>query len=257
MLRAFYLLSDYMSIIEGLMNYWMTEKEAKVYLLCLEYGTIQPAKIAKISWLNRTSCYDIVETLVHKGVLITTQQQWTKKYSAINPELLFEQLQQKFWSFETILPALINLWNKYSIRPKVKIYEWIAWMKQVYMDTLSSETEILAFVGNQSASDEILQRFQKSYVPLRREKKIYAKVILCPSPANEHYHELDKENYRESRFLKDDAIEFGCELNFYGTNKVMIALYNESDMCGVIIESEHLYKTVSWIFGYLRKWLWA
>ncbi len=245
-----------MNIIAGLVNYWMTEKEAKIYLLCLEYWTIQPAKISALSWINRTSCYDILESLTHKWVLTITQHQGNKKYSAVSPELLFVQLQQKFGSFENILPALNALWNKYSVKPKIKIYEWLEWMKQVYLDTLSSETEILAFVWNQAAGDAILARFKDSYVPRRREQKVYAKVILCPSAANETYHQSDRENYRESRFLQDDSIEFWCELNFYGPNKVMIALYNESDMCGVIIESQHLYKTLTWIFWYVRQWLW-
>lgn len=234
----------------------MTEKEAKIYLLCLEYWSIQAAKIASLSWINRSTCYDILDWLIRKWVLGMTQQQWTRKYTAVNPSLLFQQLEKQCDAFAWILPMLTAISDKWTTKPKITIYEWIEWIKKAYLDTLTSTTDILAFVGNHVADERIMQRFWNEYVPERVKKQIHAKVILTHSPANRAYHENDKKWYRESRFLIDDSLDFSCEINCYSTNKILIAWYSETDMYWIIIEWEHVSKTLVSIFTYIWSGLW-
>jgi sugar-specific transcriptional regulator TrmB len=61
-------------ITETLQAYGLTEKEAKVYLLCLEYGMMQAAKIASLAHINRTSCYDLLDLMKGKQLLIESKK---------------------------------------------------------------------------------------------------------------------------------------------------------------------------------------
>lgn len=247
------------TLVQWLMSYGLQQDEASIYLFCLENGSVSISAIAEYTGISVDESRKFVSALVQKWVLsesrLLPQDAFgiqEKQYQAVSPELLFGHLQQRFQSFGGILPDLIWLSTSYGIRPKIKILEGIEGIKQVYNDTLHSQTDIMAFLGNHAATSEVMSWLYDEYVPARVKKNIYAKVILSPSTANTEYHKNDHRYHRESRILPDSSLNFGCEICLYGPWKMMVAFYHASDMCGVLIESDRLYETVSGIFTYMR-----
>ncbi len=50
----------------------LTDKESALYIAAMELGISSPAStIAKRAHVNRTTAYDVLETLVEKGLIIT------------------------------------------------------------------------------------------------------------------------------------------------------------------------------------------
>jgi hypothetical protein len=47
-------------------------------------------------------------------------------------------------------------------------------------------------------------------------------------------------------------LDINCEINLYGPNKVLIWLYDETEMAGLIIESKSFYETLKWLFALTR-----
>lgn len=231
-----------------LLSYGLSEREAKVYLACLEYQSVLPSTLAKKLSMNRVTCYDILQGFVQKWLVAETIKYNTKWFSPLSPELIFQQIQQKYENIASILPLLLSMWGKYGVKPTMKWFEWLEWMKALYTDTLQYEYPIYAFVGNHVADPLLLEYFQQEYVPARVKKKIFASVILSPSEENMIYHKKDKKNYRKSLFLDAWVGDIQCEINIYGTNKCMVALYDKSDMCGFILESERIYQTLKTLF---------
>jgi sugar-specific transcriptional regulator TrmB len=239
------------TITETLESYWLSPKQAKIYLLCLEYGMMQPAKIASLAHINRTSCYDTLNSMKQKHLLIETTKKWIKYYSASNPELLFESLQKRYNAFESVLPSLIALSENTSIKPKIKILEWLEGIKQAYIDTLSSEEDILAVLWNDIQSNDLITRLDTEYLDKRINKKIFAKVLLSETESNLDYHNQSSQQLRETRFLKG-SLDFWCEINIYGPKKILIVLYNQKELSAMIIESQALYETIKTLFLHLR-----
>jgi HTH-type transcriptional regulator, sugar sensing transcriptional regulator len=235
-------------ITSALASYGLSEKEAKVYLACLEYQSVLPSTLAKKLAMNRVTCYDILQWFVKKWLVAETVKYHTKRFSPLSPELLLQQLQQKSQYLEQVLPLLTAMRGKHGVKPTMKWFEGFSWMKALYSDTLNYQDSIYAFVGNHVADQSLLEYFKQEYVPQRVKKKIFASVILSESEANRNYHKQDKKNFRESRFLQSDLGDIQCEINIYGTHKCMIALYDRSDMCGFILESERIYQTFKTIF---------
>lgn len=246
------------TLLEGLVSYGLREDEASVYLLCLEEWAVTAGDIAQRTSISVAQSASVIKDLIHRGILVESDRHsWPDNtyYQAVSPELLFANLQQRFQRFWSVLPDLIGLSATLGIKPKIKIAEWIEWIKHVYNDTLHSQTEILAFLGNHVATPEVMSWLYDEYVPARVQKNIYAKVILSSSTANREYQQNDYRYHRESRMLPDASINFWCEICLYDQSKIMIAFYHASDMCGILIESERLHETLTWIFTYMRSTL--
>lgn len=235
-------------MIETLIQHWLTEKEARMYVLVLEYTALQPATMASKLAMNRVTCYDMAKSLCKKWYLAESMRGGVKRYVATSPTVLLEEFANTFENFQTVVPDLLAIAGKFGFKPKIKRFECLEGMKALYGDTLQSKVPILAFVGNHVASSDVMTYFAKDYLPRRKKKKIFAQVLLSDSPANRLYHDTDAANYRESRFLDSTSGDIQCEINIYGPNKLMIAMYNKSDMCGLMIESETVYETMKTIF---------
>jgi hypothetical protein len=95
-------------------------------------------------------------------------------------------------------------------------------MKALYADTLTSSEPIYAWVGNHVIHDGLLSYFKKEYVPARKKKKIFAYVIASYHKENKNYQSADKRALRETRMFDDSSLDIQCEINLYGTDKVLI-----------------------------------
>ncbi len=239
-------------MISSLIQYWLTEKEARAYLLCLEYSALQPSTIASKLGMNRVTCYDMLQWLCKKWIMAESIRNKVKRYVATSPDMLLNVFTHKYEQFKSVIPDLISISGKFGIKPKIKWFEWLQGMKALYEDTLTSNEPILAYVWNQVAHWDLLTYFKNEYVPRRVNKKIFAHVLLSQSWENLIYHKWDKRNYRKSLFLKEWSWDINCEINIYGPNKVMIAMYDKSDMCWLVVESNAVYETMKTIFNNIR-----
>ena len=188
-------------LTDALIAYGLTEKEAKVYLACLEYQSVLPSTLASKLSMNRVTCYDILISFTKKGLVAETIKNGTKWFSPLSPDFLFQSLQSKCHTFGEALPLLLGMRGKHGIKPILKRFEGFEGMKSLYADTLTSTEPIYAFVGNHVADPLLLEYFKNEYVPARVKKKIFAHVLLSESEENKIYHKQDKRNYRESKFL--------------------------------------------------------
>lgn len=239
-------------MLQTLVDHGLTEKEARIYVACLEYSALQPSTIASKLNINRVTCYDTVKSLCKKWYLSESIRNGVKRYVAVSPTALLENFTHTLDEFKTVIPDLLAIAGKFGIKPKIKWFEGLDEMKVLYQDTLQSTVPILAFVWNHVAHPDMMTYFDKHYLPRRKKKKVFAQVLLSESPANRLYHMQDSDNYRESRFLDPLHWDIQCEINIYWPNKVFIAMYNAADMCGLMIESETVYETMKTIFNSIR-----
>jgi sugar-specific transcriptional regulator TrmB len=69
-------------ITGGLQKLGLTDKEARCYLALIERSEMSVSEMARISRVNRTAAYDVIETLIEKG-LCSIVPGGVKKYRAL------------------------------------------------------------------------------------------------------------------------------------------------------------------------------
>lgn len=228
---------------EQLIKLGFSQKETSVYLALLELGPSTATEIARKAGINRTTSYDILESLVSDGLVSLTGEAKIQKYSAENPEKVIKFLESKIKQAEDrlgeaqmLLPQLLSIFTTKE-KPKVKFYDGLEGMREAFEDTLTAENEILAFAVGADMFQSLGREYFTSYFKRRVEKNIHVRVIAPDDPGSRDVVANDKNELRTSLLVPKDKFYFSIEMNIYN-NKIMIASWKEK--FAIIIESEEI-----------------
>ncbi|HCP08598.1 MAG TPA: hypothetical protein DIT25_02255 [Candidatus Moranbacteria bacterium] len=228
---------------EELIKLGFSSKESQVYLALLELGPSTATEIARKAGINRTTSYDILESLAGDGLVNLTGEAKIQKYSAENPEKVIKFLENKIKQAEErlneaqmLLPQLLSIFTTKE-KPKIKFYEGIEGMREAFEDTLNAENEILAFAVGEDVFKALSENYTRSYFKRRTEKNIKVRVIAPDTSESRAVTMNDKEELRTSILVPKDKFNFSIEMNIYN-NKIMIASWKEK--FAIIIESEEI-----------------
>lgn len=101
----------------------------------------------------------------------------------------------------------------------------------MYSDLLTSTKEpICSFLGLEEMQPTISKRLFGDFLPQRIKLKIPAKVIVSNQQANKNYKLMDKKSLKETHIIKSETFFLNGEINIYGENRVMIAMFNDKEM---------------------------
>jgi len=230
------------NIYENLVKSGLSENESKVFLVLLELGRGTVTEITRKAGLNRTTGYDILDNLVNKRLVSISGKEPKQEYLAESPEnivvLLEQQLNEKKEQLEKIknvLPEMKSLHNV-SGRPKVRFYEGIQGLKDVYEDTLNSSEPIRAYASVDDMHTGLPNYFPE-YYKRRANNGIAIRAIIPDTPIGRERKSVDAKEKRESALVPKEVFDFSPEINIYD-NKVMIASWKEK--LGIIIESAEI-----------------
>lgn len=227
-----------------LKNIGLTEKEAAVYLALLELGSSPVSTISHQAKINRVTTYDILKKLIQKGLVNFLRRKDIKYFAATKPDIVYQEYKTKLTSFKNALPALKRLSGQ-TPHPRVRYFEGLEGIKNIYTDTLSSKTEILNYSNSKEIRDN-WPEYDSEYVTRRVKKKIFLRGI---SPLDDYGLKVqteDQKYLREIRLVPAKDFSFTNEINIYD-NKVAIVSYR-NELIGMIIESIEIANTQRDIF---------
>jgi sugar-specific transcriptional regulator TrmB len=235
-------------ILNELLSAGLSEKEAKTYLSLLELGEASIAKITKKSALKRSTVYEMLENLKEKGLVSQTHHQKRTLFLAESPKKLVESLENKKRRLQESLPELLSMMNLLDKKPKIRYFEGLAGVREVFEDTLRHpDQEILTWFPYPyiNLGEDY---FWKHYFPERLAKKIWARAIVPDTTQNRAFAKLMQEKaITRTRFVIDPAFQlFSIEIKIYGKNKLGIISYDEN--LGLIIESAKIFEGLKAIF---------
>ncbi|MBU1180446.1 hypothetical protein KJ885_05890 [Patescibacteria group bacterium] len=233
-----------MKIEEILSQFGLSQKDSAVYLSSLELGTASATRIARKAGIKRTTSYDILEELMERGLIGQTQKGKKRLFYAGEPEELLKLLDRKKEQLMEAMPILKSIYNTAGAKPKIRYYEGIEGLKEVYRDTLSYYGELSAFI-TENVITKLGQTFVNEYKAKRKRAKISVRVIGPDTPEIIEYKKLDKKDLQQTRLVSQEKFPFSIEMNIYG-NKLAFMSFKEE--MGVIIESNEIAKNMKLLF---------
>lgn len=238
----------------ALLEIGLHENQIKVYLALLQMGEGNIHDIAVNAAIKRTTAYSILDVLKTKGLVTYLEKSGHRTYYAENPKkvLLYfknreQDLKTQAKKFEGLIPELSSIYNVSATKPKIKFYEGVEGLKQVFEETLTLKPneEILAIATATLIHKVLGDEWAADYLSRRAKGKIKQKAIIEDSPSGRVHQKNDKAESRISRLVPSDKFPFSNEIDIFG-NKVMIASFK--DQMGVIIESADVAQTWKAIF---------
>ncbi len=226
----------------------LTEKQAKIYLACLELGECSIKEIARKAELKRTTIYDIIDDMIKAGFIKTIMQGKKKKYLAAEPSELESIIKKREILLAQILPQLNSLNNSGGTKPKVWFYEGKEGLKKAYADTLKYNGELLSFASEHVA--HILgKNWVENYFRKRIKRKIHVRAIM---PSAEYLTKeiisRDRKQLRMTKTINPNKYLFSIEINLYGHRKV--AFMSSKEETALVIEAPEIYNTLKLIFEF-------
>ncbi len=225
-----------------LQSFGFSQKESEVYIALLELGKGKVTEISRKAGINRTTGYDILDSLVHKGVISISGKEPKQEYAAEPPQAITEYLKREARKTEECIARSENITSELSLiysyqnRPKIRFYEGIEGLQHVYEDTLTSHEEIRAYANVDKMHDTLVNYFP-AYYKKRAKKGIPIRAIIPNTDIGKERKNNDIYEMRETALVPKETYYFTPEINIYD-NKIMIASWREK--LGIIIESEEI-----------------
>ena len=224
-----------MNLQKTLKEYGLSEKQAKIYLACLELGSAPVQKISQKASLARSTVYEVLESLKEGGLISTFKKKKTKYFSAEEPQNVINLAKERVSSLEQALPEFNALYGQAKVRPTVRFYEGRQEMKIIFDEIINEADELLSFGSARDLLDT-MGDFWPKFVRRRVEKKIPAKVILSESKTAYERKRLGQKDLREVRMVPAEykhngtIVVWANKIAMFSLKKDLVALVVESDV---------------------------
>lgn len=223
---------------EELINYGLSEKEAKVYLLLLKSGETTANRLIEISGMPRGTIYDVLERLKLRGLVSSFLKNKAAHFAANDLEVLIKDLDEKKIFLEKALPKIRKLKNTVSKSPTIEVFEGFSAIRKVLDDILDNCREVI-IMGDEMSAREVAKHLPENFKVRRIEKKIHIKNLLEDSSVS---RKLKNNRYSEVRYLKE-----------LGDSKAAIIIYNDTTVHMIMDEPVTIIRIVSSIHAKMQK----
>ncbi len=242
---------------QSLKNLDLSEKEAVVYLASLELGLTTIQEIAGKSQISRSTTYQVIESLMKKGLMSALTKGKKKYFSADVPERLMtlidikeRELEKRKKELKAILPELKELARLSGERPKIKFYNGKQGIRRIQEDI--GRTKNLGSIEEFVPLDDAYQLFQAHPRDHRHEMGKKIKVperMIYTSKKGEILPQ--KKGPIETLFIPIEKFPFHTEITIYAY-KVALVSFGRKQI-GVVLESEDIANTLRCMFDLLWK----
>lgn len=245
-----------------LMDFGLTKNEAKIYLAALELNQGLASSLAKKTKINRSSAYSIINSLQKKGFMSSYEKRGVRYFQAVDPGIILQWGESKLMTekeklahFSSILPSLYAL-SKYEEQkyPKVKVFEGIEGVRNIFEDTLKERKEIYTFSYIDKIFTLLGQKYTDNYIEQRKKLGIHVNMISPNSNWFKSYFHKNEDQLRRSKLIPLDKFPLQGEIRIYGA-KVSIIAFDQNIPFGLIIENEFITAMFKTIFDYFWNYI--
>lgn len=220
----------------------LEEKEAKIYMTCLQLGKDTVFHIAEHSGIKRTTVYFILKSLVERGLIATEKTKKAVLFSPAHPRRLLIHVDHQKKILDDLLPELAALYNVEPDKPDIQVFEGAAGLKHVYEEIISllqEKREALFFggVGHLRAYPDLLKAWKRE----TKNKNFRIRELINDDAFHREYAgELaqNKNPHHEIRFLLQSVGSFHNDNAILGNKLVIFS--TEKTLFATVVESGHI-----------------
>ncbi len=241
------------SLIEQLSYYGFSDKEAKIYLTCLELWSSLASTIARRAEINRWTTYSILEDFKRRWIASENIRDDLKYFSVLNPKTLFKREEEKYEKMKSTLPELLAITEKFGNRPKTQFFEWLEWLKKIFEEVLAAWEKMtspyLSFVWTNEMDPRVEKYIYNEFIPQRLKIKTKTRAIMSQDKSK--YMDYHKKSHN-TLIVDKPLFDLWNEIVVYSGNKVAILMYDTAEMSWLTIESQTLHDGLTSLFNLIR-----
>lgn len=236
-------------IVKTLVEYGLSDKEAKMYLaiLKLEIATVNEA--AETAGINRSSAYVVLESLKDKGLVFCSQDKKIQQYLATDPSLLLQKATDEAQrqkdikeKISEIIPELKALHKDSKQKPKVMVFEGEKGTINALSLSLDSKEKVMRVLS----SSEQVSDLMIDYTIKRFNKGIKMFGIHPDGPIARSLIEKAPKNFDENLLLPANKYKISADIAIFDDKIGYIS--NKQKGISFIIENKDMAEVMKTIF---------
>ena len=217
------------------------EKQAEVYLACLQLGSATIQELSQASGVKRSSIYNFLEEMKSFGLVSEVRRGKKVILIAEDPRFLKNKLTETGLALEESLPELLSVYSRPGNKPRFRYYEGLAGVKKAYDDTYSHGGPLYGFGDYEKVIPALVNDYIWKFADERTKRGIKFYTIAKDGPVGRQVRRRDKTQLRETRLVKN--LGFETEINMYAGNRVAMMSLHEP-ISAVIIEDKAICQTL-------------
>lgn len=234
--------------IKELVNCGFTENQAKIYILLLKNPGISAGKIAKGLSIDRSFTYNIIESLMKRGLVYFSLVKKGKIFFPEKPMKILEDLESKRDIAKSVVDKLKNIKKENKSISSIEIYEGKQALKKYLSQLINAKHFFTLGGGGRLNIFNILKYEYPHYFNKLRKSKISGKIIC--SHENKKFW---KTNLKETS-IEIKSLEGAGKENSITLLKNKIIFSEETKLPNIIIlNNEHHAHSLNHYFLYLWK----
>jgi HTH-type transcriptional regulator, sugar sensing transcriptional regulator len=230
----------------------LSNEEIKIYLVSLELGPQPASVLAKKAGLKRGQTYNKLSLLRQKGIMQEFIENKVSYFTSLPPNTLLsvvdrrrEELDVQKQKLFGVIPFLEKIKNPLLIQPKVRFFQGVEGLKEIYEDTIRVKNQSIYAFGDfnyffPEDQDEALNKWIWDYSNKRADRGITYVGIINKSNYSDQAYKKRVRQKRKLKMLKD--VYLPAEINVYGDKVAVSSTYK--DMVGLIIEDAPIAETL-------------
>lgn len=261
-------MSDYnQKLADKLVKTGFSGKEAAVYMTLVSLGGAFPSHISKETGINRTTVYNILETLTVRG-LVTEIEKRKKYYYQIEKPRKLEQYAQmrrrisddQYERMKDLVPEIEGVYSHILNKPVVRFFEGEEGVLAVYADHVDTKKpyEMLGYSNTADLMKFLPQKFIETYIRKKERIGITTRGILPDTEFDTNYNEtiyakVSRNIWPVLKHIPHAMFPYKSEITIYRSNKVSMINFSQQQPAGVIIEDQTIHDMMAMIFEFAWK----
>jgi sugar-specific transcriptional regulator TrmB len=220
-------------MMDELIQLGLEPKAASLYLAILEMHEPTVAEAAKVTNINRTTAYDLVNYLVRRGMVQLVDSRRvksranTKVIRPQNPDKLMTDWLQTRILLDKVVPQLQALHERSGPFPRTKYLEGVEGMRHALFETLTWGSDLSAIMSMDDLHGVLGKPAMDDYIHERCKRKTRLRVVRShEKDTSEGWHSSAAE-FRHARYAPASYIY--TMTTFIGADQViMLSSRNEN-----------------------------
>ncbi|MDP3881490.1 MAG: helix-turn-helix domain-containing protein [Nanoarchaeota archaeon] len=183
----------------------LTDNEIKIYLTLLKHPESTGTEIRKQTGISNSRVYSCLDELIRKGIVNYQIIRSGKIFSAVDPKILSDILNEKKKRFDEMIGKLTSLERKSDKNVESSIFEGFNGFKNAFYkmieDCPKEETIYIIGFSNQAYKNERL-RLLLSNINHRSIKKKHKFKMILDDRENTFYQDRKFEGISQIRFME-------------------------------------------------------
>lgn len=236
-----------MEFIKELKRLGLKDKEAAVYLSCLELGPSTAQQISRKAKVVRATTYVELESLMQMGLVTKFKQGKKTLFSAEPPRQLMrllekkqEQIRDKQHELEQLLPELQIVMKASNETPSVRYFEGKEGLHAMRQEIVreSSPGDLVYNFTPTDHLNAVFAEYEKSYYEQRAAKGVKARTLFTTKSLRYKDELLSEKllHFSERRYVPPERFPATSGMTIFG-DKIAIGSFT-GKLMGVVVESE-------------------